>query len=208
MTVNLGFWIDAAGGINSVDWAVSQIVSWGQVNGWSVFDFFTVGNEAINDGYVTIPQLIQKIASIKTILNNAGWTGQITTSEPPATFIAHPELCTQSVIDFVGVNPHAYFNANLYAYQAGEYVFSQTQQVAQICAKSAFITETGYPHKGNVFGNNVPSPENQVIALQSIMQYTGGNATILTTYDDYWKSPGPHGIEQYFGMINLVQDSS
>ncbi|KAM9936703.1 hypothetical protein OXX80_003743 [Metschnikowia pulcherrima] len=204
MTVNQGFWISSAG-VDSIDGGVSSVVEWAETNGWSVFDFFTVGNEAVNDGSCTVSELIDKIASVKQILNNAGYSGEVTTSEPPVTFINHPSLCTDSVIDFVGVNPHSYFNANLYAYQAGEYITSQQKQVAAICSKSAFITETGYPHKGDSYGNNVPSDENQYLALASIMKYTGGDVTILTTYDDMWKNPGPHGIEQYFGMINLIQ---
>ncbi|QBM89533.1 Exo-beta-1,3-glucanase, GH17 family [Metschnikowia aff. pulcherrima] len=204
ITVNQGFWISSAG-VDSIDGYVSLVVEWAETNGWSVFDFFTVGNEAVNDGSCTVSELIDKIASVKQILNNAGYSGEVTTSEPPVTFINHPSLCTDSVIDFVGVNPHSYFNANLYAYQAGEYITAQQKQVASICSKSAFITETGYPHKGDSYGNNVPSDENQYLALASIMKYTGGDVTILTTYDDMWKNPGPHGIEQYFGMINLIQ---
>ncbi|KAM9924728.1 hypothetical protein OXX59_004337, partial [Metschnikowia pulcherrima] len=204
ITVNQGFWISSAG-VDSIDGGVSSVVEWAETNGWSVFDFFTVGNEAVNDGSCTVSELIDKIASVKQILNNAGYSGEVTTSEPPVTFINHPSLCTDSVIDFVGVNPHSYFNANLYAYQAGEYITAQQKQVASICSKSAFITETGYPHKGDSYGNNVPSDENQYLALASIMKYTGGDVTILTTYDDMWKNPGPHGIEQYFGMINLIQ---
>ncbi|KAM9913373.1 hypothetical protein OXX69_001669 [Metschnikowia pulcherrima] len=204
ITVNQGFWISSAG-VDSIDGYVSSVVEWAETNGWSVFDFFTVGNEAVNDGSCTVSELIDKIASVKQILNNAGYSGEVTTSEPPVTFINHPSLCTDSVIDFVGVNPHSYFNANLYAYQAGEYITAQQKQVAAICSKSAFITETGYPHKGDSYGNNVPSDENQYLALASIMKYTGGDVTILTTYDDMWKNPGPHGIEQYFGMINLIQ---
>ncbi|KAF8003852.1 hypothetical protein HF325_001300 [Metschnikowia pulcherrima] len=204
ITVNQGFWISSAG-VDSIDGYVSLVVEWAETNGWSVFDFFTVGNEAVNDGSCTVSELIDKIASVKQILNNAGYSGEVTTSEPPVTFINHPSLCTDSVIDFVGVNPHSYFNANLYAYQAGEYITAQQKQVAAICSKSAFITETGYPHKGDSYGNNVPSDENQYLALASIMKYTGGDVTILTTYDDMWKNPGPHGIEQYFGMINLIQ---
>ncbi|KAM9912445.1 hypothetical protein OXX59_000704 [Metschnikowia pulcherrima] len=204
ITVNQGFWISSAG-VDSIDGGVSSVVEWAETNGWSVFDFFTVGNEAVNDGSCTVSELIDKIASVKQILNNAGYSGEVTTSEPPVTFINYPSLCTDSVIDFVGVNPHSYFNANLYAYQAGEYITAQQKQVAAICSKSAFITETGYPHKGDSYGNNVPSDENQYLALASIMKYTGGDVTILTTYDDMWKNPGPHGIEQYFGMINLIQ---
>lgn len=202
ITVNQGFWISDAG-VDSIDDGVTSMILYGSENGWDVFDFFTVGNEAVLAGYCTVSELIAKISSVKSKLQDAGFTGKITTSEPPATFISYPSLCTDSDIDFVGINPHAYFNANLYAAEAGEYVVAQQKEVAALCSKTAFITETGYPSQGDTNGNNVPSPANQLAAILSIIEATGGDVTILTTYNDYWKSPGDYGIEQYFGTINL-----
>lgn len=202
MTVNQGLWISSAG-VDSIDDYVTLLISYGQTNGWGVFDYITVGNEAVNAGYCSVSELISKISSVKSQLNSAGYTGSITTSEPPATFISSPELCTDSEIDFVGINPHSYFNENLYASESGSYITSQQSQVAELCSKKAVITETGYPSQGDTNGNNVPSSENQYIAIKSILESTGGDVTILTTYNDYWKSPGPYGIEQYFGTIQL-----
>lgn len=203
ITINQGFWITDAG-VNSIDSNVSAIIAWAQQNGWGIFDYFTVGNEAVLSGYATPAELISKISSVKAILKNAGYSGLVTTAEPPAMYIEHPELCTQSEIDFVGINSHLYFNTNLSADQAGEYVATQQSQIAQLCSKAVAITETGYPHSGIVNGNNVPTRENQRIALKTILQATNGQVTILTTFDDYWKDPGPYGIEQSFGMIDLV----
>lgn len=203
ISVNQGFWITDAG-VNSIDSGVSSIIQWAQKNGWGVFDYFTIGNEAVLSGYATAGELISKISQVKNQLQSAGYSGLVTTAEPPIIYSQHPELCTQSAIDFVGINSHSYFNTNLFANQAGDYVKLQQQQTAQICGKRVEITETGYPHSGNVNGNNVPSPANQKIALETIMNATGGDVTILTTFDDYWKDPGPFGIEQSFGMINLV----
>lgn len=202
MKINQGFWISDAG-VDSIDLNVSNLITWASSNGWDLFDFITIGNEAVLSGYCTVTELIDKIASVKAKLNKAGWTGQVTTSETPSTYIAHPELCTESVIDFVGINSHAYYNTNLYAYQAGSYITSQQVQIEALCSKSSFITETGYPHKGDTNGNNVPSAENQYLAVKSIIEATAGNVTILTTYDDLWKLPGSYGVEQYFGAINL-----
>lgn len=202
LTVNQGFWI-SADGVDSIDDSVTLMIKYGQANGWSVFDFFTVGNEAILAGYCTVSELISKIASVKAQLQAAGYTGKVTTSEPPSTYIASPSLCTDSDIDFVGINPHSYFNTNLYAYQAGEYIVAQQLQVAALCSKDAYITETGYPSQGDTNGNNVPSAENQYLAIKSIIESTGSDVTILTTFDDFWKDPGQYGIEQYFGTIGL-----
>lgn len=202
MTINQGFWISSAG-VDSIDSSVSDLISYGEEYGWSLFDFITVGNEAVLAGYCTASELISKISSVKLKLNAAGYLGQITTSEPPATYNSYPDLCTESEIDFVGINSYSYFDTNKYASQAGEYIVEQQAQIEKLCSKSAFVTETGYPHKGDTNGNNVPSIANQKIAIQAIIDLTNGNVTILTTYDDYWKSPGEYGVEQYFGTIEL-----
>ncbi|GMG34815.1 unnamed protein product [Ambrosiozyma monospora] len=65
------------------------------------------------------------------------------------------------------------------------------------------VTETGYPSAGDQNGKNIPSAANQIIALTSILSDYGSDVTILSTYNDYWKSPGQYGIEQSFGAINL-----
>ena len=75
------------------------------------------------------------------------------------------------------------------------------------------MTEAGYPHKGITNGGNVPSYDNQRIALTSLFQATEGYVTFFTYTDgiidtwnslitDYWKDPGPYGVEQSWGIID------
>lgn len=200
--VNQGFWISNEG-VDSIDDSVNNLIDYAKKNSWDVFDYITIGNEAIIEGYAKPSELIAKIKSVKKQLQDNGYTGQVTTSEPPAMFIKHPELCTESDIDFVGINSHSYFNTNLFAHEAGEYITSQQKKVSELCSKKTVITETGYPSKGIKNGNNVPSLVNQYAALKSIMEATNGDCTILSSFDDYWKNPGPYGIEQSFGVIGL-----
>lgn len=203
ITVNQGVWM-SQDGVDSVDDQILDVISYGQENGWDIFDLITIGNEAINSGYVTLDELIPKLNSVKSQLQSAGYNGYVTTSEPPITFIKYPTLCTEANIDIVGINPHSYFNANISPAKAGSYITSQQSQVAALCdGKSVWITETGYPSQGDTLGLNTPSAENQEIAIASIIEATGGDVTILTTYNDFWKDPGPYGIEQYFGAIHL-----
>lgn len=202
MKINQGFWISDAG-VDSIDDSVSEFIEWGSENGYDVFDFITVGNEAINSKYCSVSDLISKIKSVKSKLKDSGYKGKITTSEPPAIFTTNPSLCKDSNIDFVGINPHSYFNTVIGAKLAGWYVTSEQSLVSKACDMDVVITETGYPHKGTSNGDNYPSAKNQEIAIKSIMEKTNGQVTILSTFDDMWKHPGPHGIEQYFGAINL-----
>ncbi|KAL3231698.1 putative family 17 glucosidase SCW11 [Nakaseomyces bracarensis] len=202
ISVNQGLWITSAG-VNSIDIPVQQLISYGQTNGWDVFAYITIGNEAVISNYCSVSDLISKIGSVKSQLQAAGYTGQLTTSEPPVTFEEHPELCTSSGIDFVGINPHAYFDVNSNAESAGSFVKGQIELIQQVCGTgNVVVTETGYPSAGIQNGGNIPSKANQLLAIQKILEATNQQVTLLACFDDYWKAPGPYGIEQHFGILD------
>lgn len=202
--INQGFWIGSSG-VSSIDSSVASLISYAQTSGWDIFEYITIGNEAIISGFCTPSELISKIQSVKSQLQAAGYTGKVTTSEPPVSFQNHPELCTSSAIDFVGINPHSYFNSQIDASQAGTFLKGQFELVEQVCGTSNIVvTETGYPYKGNANGLNVPSVENQKIAIKSIIEELNGEVTILSYFDDLWKDPGTYGIEQSFGIQGIM----
>ena len=204
MKVNQGLWISSAG-VESINDAVTSLITYGQTNGWDVFDFITVGNEAIISGYCSVSDLIAKIASVKSQFQAAGYSGRITTSEPPVSYENNPELCTESAIDFVGINPHSYFDTYSTAETAGTFVKGQLQLIQKTCGtNNVYVTETGYPHAGIQNGGNIPSKANQLIAVQSIIDELDADITILSYTDDFWKNPGPYGIEQSFGIIDIL----
>lgn len=202
MSVNQGLWMSQ--GVDSVDGQVDDIINYIKENGQDVLSFITVGNEAVNSNYASVDDLIGKLKSVKSKLQSAGYTGKITTAEPPVTFVKHPELCLHSDIDLVSINPHSYFNTQLTAGEAGDYVVQRKSDVEDACPNMEVkITETGYPSQGAKNGKNVPSKENQRIAIKSILDKTDSQVTILTAFDDFWKPAGPYGIEQYFGSLAL-----
>lgn len=208
LKVNQGFWISQAGA-DSIDTAVTDLITYissGAASyGWEIFSYFTIGNEAIIANYCSVSDLINKISEVKGKLQAAGYTGLVTTAEPPVSYENNPELCTASVIDFVGINPHSYFDAYSAAEDAGVFVAGQIGIVRQYCGdKRIVVTETGYPNAGIQNGKNIPSVDNQRIAVQSILDVVGTDVTILTTFEDLWKSPGAYGIEQSFGIIQLL----
>lgn len=204
ITINQGFWISSEGA-DSIDDGVDDVISWASTNGWSVFDFITIGNEAIQAGYVTVDELLAKIASVTAKLQAAGYTGKITTSEPPYIFVNNPSLCTSGAIDFAGVNPHSYFDTYSSAATSGTFVKGQVALVQEACGDiDVVVTETGYPSAGIQNGGNIPSKANQLIAVQAILDEMDCDVTILSTYNDYWKAPGDYGIEQSFGIWDLL----
>ncbi|CDO94669.1 unnamed protein product [Kluyveromyces dobzhanskii CBS 2104] len=204
MTINQGFWIGSSG-VNSIDTSVADLISYAGTNGWGVFDFITIGNEAIISGYCSVDDLIGKISSVKAQLKSAGYNGLVTTSEPPVIFETYPSLCTSSEIDFVGINSHAYFDPNSKASTAGSFVKNQLQIVKDVCGTdNVRVTETGYPSSGIQNGGNIPSKDNQIIAVNGILEELGGDVTILSSFNDYWKNPGSYGVEQSFGVLDFL----
>lgn len=203
--INQGFWIGSAG-VSSIDESIEAVIEYGQTNGWDIFQYITIGNEAIISGFCSVSDLISKIQSVKAQLKSAGYSGSVTTSEPPVTFENHPELCTSSGIDFVGVNPHSYFNSQIDAAGAGDFIKGQVDLIKDVCGTSnVVVTETGYPSQGMSNGKNVPSTENQKIAIESILSKLNNQVTILSYFNDQWKNPGPYGIEQSFGIQSLME---
>ena len=202
--VNQGLWIGPEG-TDSIDEPTEELLAYGKANGWDVFEYITIGNEAIYAGYCTPEELIDKIHSVTAQLRAAGYQGQVTTSEPPSSYISHPELCSGSVIDFVGVNAHSYFDPWSTPETAGSFMLSQVQVTRDVCGTdNIVITDTGFPYKGDTNGGNVPSRDNQVIALQNIFDVMNNQVTVLAWEDDMWKDPGPYGIEQYFGVNAIL----
>ncbi|KAL3231146.1 putative family 17 glucosidase SCW11 [Nakaseomyces bracarensis] len=202
--INQGLYIDSQG-VDSIDEGLQDLVNYAKTSGWDIFDYITVGNEAVQSNFCTVDELISKIASVKQTLKAAGYTGQITTSEPPVVFENHPELCTKSEIDFVGINAHSYFDPYSSADTAGQFVKGQVQIVQNACnTANVIVTETGFPSAGIQNGGNIPSPANQYIAIKSILDVMKQSVTILSAYDDKWKAVGPYGIEQSFGILQIL----
>ncbi|SCV00635.1 LANO_0F07866g1_1 [Lachancea nothofagi CBS 11611] len=204
MTINQGMWITSAG-VDSIDSSIAAILSYGESNGWDLFDVLTIGNEAILNNYCSVDELLGKISSVRTQFENAGFKGKFTTSEPPVSFENNPKLCQDAKIDFVGINSHAYFDVNSSADSAGTFVKGQLELIQQVCGtNNVEVTETGYPSGGDQNGGNYPSAENQIKAVQNILNEMGQQVTVLSTYNDYWKQPGPYGIEQFFGVGEIL----
>ncbi|BFZ64623.1 to Saccharomyces cerevisiae scw11 (YGL028C) [Saitoella coloradoensis] len=203
MGIIAGIWISSAG-IDSADTDVDAFVAWGKDDdNFDLIDMLIVGNEAVLNGWVTASDLINKVTSVRATVRDAGFTGRITTAETSGTFIANPALCTSSSLDVVAINAHSYFDIYSTPATAGTFVLSQISITEAACGgKAVVVTETGFPHAGNTNGGNVPSVANQKIAVNAILTATEGDVVLFTTYDDYWKSPGPYNIEQSWGLLS------
>lgn len=202
MQITQGTWISDAG-INSGDYQLQALISWAQSNGWDKIRRVLIGNEGIYNGWYTAQQLADKINQSRDQLRAAGFNGPVSTAEIVASYQNYPVLCR--AVDFAGANLYSYFTPDVSPINAGPFIKAQYDLIQKACPDvPVSVTETGYPHCGKTNGLNVPNTQNQIIALNSILEAFDGDVTILTPFDDLWKNPGPYGVEQCFGMISLL----
>lgn len=187
--------------VDAIASAVSTIASAVELYGWDVIDTVSVGNELVNSGSATVSQVKSYVEEARTALTSAGYTGKVVSVDTFVAVINNPDLCTIS--DYVAVNAHPYFDGGVTAEEAGAWVLSQIQRVSAACSGAdVFITETGWPTKGNTYGKAVPSSANQAIVLAGISENCGDDVTFFTAFNDLWKSPGDYGVEQYWGIYS------
>ncbi|BDD60149.1 hypothetical protein MPDQ_002759 [Monascus purpureus] len=194
----LGVFISSSG-ISQAQEQVSAIASWAQ---WELVSFIVIGNEAIQNGYVSAGDLAGFISSAKASLQKAGYSGEVTTTEPLDIWQEYGStLC--GAVDVVGANLHPFFNAKVTPSQAGEFVKSELEILAGICpGKETYNLETGWPNAGNANGDAVPGVAEQRTALQAIVESSGGKSVFFSYADDLWKAPGEFDVEQHWGCID------
>lgn len=189
------FMNDIAGGISTLASAVKAHGGWDRV--YTV----SIGNELVNGGEATVAQVLSYVAQGKAALTAAGYTGPVVSVDTFIAVINNPGLCDCS--DYMAVNAHAFFDGYVTAEDAGDWVMLQIERVASTCgSKSVFITETGWPTKGQSNGVAVPSPENQKSALASISGKCGNDVLFFNAFNDYWKADGAWGVEKYWGVFS------
>jgi exo-beta-1,3-glucanase (GH17 family) len=197
----LGVWISSTG-ISGAQGQVSDIVAWGQ---WDLVQLIVVGNEAVFNGYASAGDLAGFISSSAQAFKNAGYTGAVTTTEPLSVWeetSSASAFC--SVVDVVGANLYAFFNADVTADKAGGFIQAQINILNGVCSgKPVFVLESGWPHAGNCNGAACPSPENQATALKGIQSTVGAQVVFLSYEDEPWKEPGQFGVEQFWGCAGV-----
>lgn len=183
-------------GISQIASAVSKYGSWDDV--YTV----SIGNELVNSGQASVAQVGEYVATGRSALTSAGYSGPVVSVDTFIAVINNPGLCEYS--DYIGVNAHAYFDYNTVAADAGPWVLNQIERVWTACGsnKNVFITESGWPHQGDTYGVAVASPEAQASAISSIRSTCGNDVILYTTFDDLWKANGAQNCEKYWGIYS------
>lgn len=169
--------------------------------GWDIVDTVSVGNELVNSGQANPSQVKQYVNTAKSALKAAGYNGPVVSVDTFIAVINNPDLCDAS--DYLAVNAHAFFDGHVKAQDAGKWLLQQIQRVSSACGnkKKVFVTETGWPTRGDSNNVAVPSLQNQKDALEGIASSCGNDATYFNAFNDLWKQPGSYNAEQYWGII-------
>lgn len=168
-----------------------------------------VGNEFLFNNYGTAEELGSYIDHVKEELKKANFPSEIavTTTEPVDVWENKGQaLCSH--IDVFACQVHPFFTAKVYASEAGDFASEQLEKAAAVCPEAAskgkYITEIGWPKKGETNGNAVPGYSEQKEAISNILDKVGKEACVFSFGDDIWKAPGAFGVEQSFGASGAI----
>ena len=171
---------------------------------WDCVHTISVGNELVNSGTKTADQVLTAMTTARKMLRDAGYEGAIVTVDTAPAMIDNPALCEAS--DYPAVNLHAFFDGNVEASGAGQFVLEQSERVKKACGgKDPTITESGWPHNGETNGKAVPSRENQQVAIKSLrnaFKDKPDRLYIFTLDDTPWKEDNEFtfGAEKFWGI--------
>jgi exo-beta-1,3-glucanase (GH17 family) len=199
MKLILGVFIDKEG-IEASKEQVWDIIYWGQ---WDLVELIIIGNEAVYNGWCSAADLAAYISESKAFFVKAGYTGPVSTTETLAEWKKDgATFC--GVVDVVAANLYAFFNAEVTADKAGDFIQKQIAELEQVCpGKDTYVMESGWPHAGNCNGLACPSPENQAVAIKSIEEITGSKVIFFSYEDESWKDAGEFDVEQYWGCASV-----
>ncbi|KAG5942605.1 hypothetical protein E4U59_000993 [Claviceps monticola] len=74
------------------------------INGdWDVVDTVSIGNELVNNGKASPPELMSFVSQARSVLRAAGYDGPVVAVDTFTAVLAHPKLCDES--DYCTINP-------------------------------------------------------------------------------------------------------
>lgn len=202
----LGVWVDESGIGSDTDAQIETLTKWGK-DKWDLVEMVVAGNEAMFYGYTDAPGLANFVKDVRSKFRAAGYEGPVGTTEVPGTFTKYADtLCP--AVDFAGANIHPFFNTEVSAEGAGDFVSEQLDNIKKACGgkMEAYNLESGWPSLGSANGLAIPGAEDQKTAIKSIMEAAGDRTAIFSYANDDWKAPGEFGVEQHWGCSELFDE--
>ncbi|KAF9650606.1 glycoside hydrolase [Thelephora ganbajun] len=209
LPVLIGIWVDGtiANSASRTDQEVSAFVNAVKKYGTGCINGLTIGNEVAD----TPSNIMQKVWDVRGYLNNViGYKGPVSTVHTWINVVNNPVLCDA---DRVTVNAHAFFDGNVQATGAGNFITNVVlPNIKRVCApyaavKNIVITESGWPSRGGNNGAAVTSLANEQTALRSLnCAAKSSNIIAFEAEDSTWKSGNDN--EKSFGVLNKGLDST
>ncbi|KAH3667171.1 hypothetical protein OGAPHI_002820 [Ogataea philodendri] len=184
---------------DDIDTLAEQVT--GSSEGWDAIYAVSIGNEWVQSGEHSASDVASAVSTGRKLLSSKGWSGKVVTVDTVGAYQGSSDLCDAS--DFIAANAHPYWAGSVKPEDSGTWLENQISILKDACGsdKSVLITETGWPTKGDTYGQYaVPSTENQLTAVKAIVESVADQVIMFTTYDDYWKDAGSYGVEQYWGI--------
>ncbi|KAJ5972078.1 Glycoside hydrolase superfamily [Penicillium vulpinum] len=171
---------------------------------WSIFHTIAIGNELVNSGTNSAPEVAAAVLRARAILRAQGYPGPVVTVDTFGVLLDHPEMCRVS--DYCAANCHAFFDGTQRPAGAGAYAIEQARSIsARAGGKRTMITESGWPHAGDANGGAIPSARNQETAIASLRKsfdHRRGDLVLFTAFDDWWKDDNQFtfNAEKFWGI--------
>lgn len=192
---------------------LDAIIRWASTSEeWDLVELIVVGNEAIFNEYTSAHHIASFISHARELLQPAGYTGPITTTEPLSILSENAHILCP-VIDIAAANIQPFFHADISADLAGEYVALQLEMLERVCEGrelQAVSLETGWPRMGRRNGEAVPGVLEQRIAMEGILEGggswqggVGGRIVVAGFWDEGWRDEGEFGVEGSWGCGHL-----
>ncbi|KAI5806293.1 glycoside hydrolase superfamily [Geopyxis carbonaria] len=175
---------------------------------WDRVDTVNIGNEHIEFGRLTVPELLSKLEIARTTLAGK-FTGPIVTVETVNAWGNNPDLCKNT--DFVATNAHPYFAhqapSAVEKFMKSEMANVKSKITANGCAdKKVHFVEAGWPAGGSALDAAVPGVAEQKVAIKGIINAMGSDVILFSSYNEDWKpdTPATGGTEKFWGIVDLT----
>ncbi|ETN45794.1 uncharacterized protein HMPREF1541_09627 [Cyphellophora europaea CBS 101466] len=189
-------------GISNVQSDLSKLINYLSAH-WDVVHTVNIGNEVVNSGAGSASAVASAVAAGRSQLAAAGYSGNVVTVDTFVAMIANPVLC--EVSDYCAANAHAFFDGNVDASGAGEFVHRMQGQVSQAAGgKRTVITESGWPSCGAGNGAAQTGTSQQQAAVSSLkaaFQSTPEDLFLFQSYNAVYKHSGANAAEQCWGIM-------
>ena len=156
-----------------------------------------VGNEVLQNGYMSEAQLRSDIEQVRAKLGRAV---PVTTADTYNEWIEHPDLAQD--VDFITVHIYPFWQGAAIdsAIQSLDQTYTQLQKAFP--AKRIVIGETGWPSAGPAYKAAVPSAANQAQYLQAFVEWAQAKSVqyfYFEAFDEGWKVH-EQGVGTYWGL--------